>query len=94
MQSVNLYLRRSVKPSVFTLRRWLAVCAFLAILALLSVVISGYRAAYADGGGLAPPSSAPSSVSPRIQGPNDPSTGVYTGCQLLGPVPDLPQSSR
>lgn len=94
MKSVNVYLRQRSRLSSFSLRRLLAVFALLATLALLSVLLSAWRVAYADGSGVGLPSSASSSAAPSTQVPPETSTGVYTGCQLLVPSRELPESGR
>jgi hypothetical protein len=93
-RSVDLYLRPRFKQNYTLRRNLLLLCALLLISGWLTVQGWSSPAAHADGAGLASPSSAPSSASPRIQEVPDPSTGVYLGCQELAPSPELPRSSR
>ena len=94
MERDKLYLRQRSKQSVYSHRRLLAIFALLALLVFTIVVLSSWRAAFADGPGLPPPSSASASSSPRTQVAPANIYGVYTGCLLLEPVQELPQSSR
>jgi hypothetical protein len=88
------YWRQRSKRSVYERRRSWAIFALFLAMVSVSVLISAWRVAYADGPGTGIPSSAASSAPPAIQRVPDASTGVYLGCQELAPASELPQSSR
>lgn len=94
MRSVELYLRQKPNSNVFWLRRLCLLFALIVISGLWIVAAWSSPAARADGAGVPPPSSAPSSASPRIQEVPTTETGVYLGCQELVPSAELPQSGR
>lgn len=94
MRSVNVYLRQRSRRSTFIFRRLLGLFAFLVALVWLTVATSVWHAAYADGVGSVPPSTARSSVAPSTPVPRGNSTGVYLGCQELAPASELQASGR
>lgn len=94
MRRDSVYLRLKDERSLLSRKRLWVVYALLVTVASLSVVLFAYRVGHADGAGLAPPSSARSSVAPQTLEPPTASTGVYQGCQELLPSAALPVSGR